>query len=133
MAMIYCPECGHEISTAAVACPNCGRPLSSRPVHGAPPVVAEVERKDRVPNWIFIPLGVIGALLLVVFFAVMSRDSGDDNSNVAVNVSARRQPVSGVNPSDVATNTTTAPPTTVPGSQTDVSLGTPTKGSVVID
>lgn len=139
MALIYCPECGHEISTAAVACPNCGRPLSAtRPVHEAPPVVAHVERKDRVPNWMFIPLGIIGALLLIVFFVVMSRNSGDDNSNVGVNVSTRRQPASDVNRSDVPATSTTgtttsAPATTVPGSQADVNLGTPTKGSVVIN
>ena len=27
MALIRCPECGHEISDAAAACPNCGFPL----------------------------------------------------------------------------------------------------------
>ena len=133
MALIYCPECGHEISTAAVACPNCGRPLSAHRVPAAPPVVAQVEPKDGVPRWIFIPLGVIGALLLIIFFGVMSRNSGDDNSNVAVNVSTCRQQASGVNGNDVPTSTTTAPSTTVPGSQTDVTMGAPTKGSVVID
>lgn len=137
MSMIYCPECGHEISTAAVACPNCGRPLSARPIHEAPPVVAHVERKDGVPNWIFIPLGIIGAVLLIVFFVVMSRNSGDTNSNVAVNVAARRQPVSNVNPNDIpTTNGSTmgnAPPVTVPGAQTDINQPAPTKGSVMID
>ncbi len=28
MAMIKCPECGHEISDSAVTCPNCGFPLN---------------------------------------------------------------------------------------------------------
>ena len=138
MALIYCPECGHEISSAAVACANCGRPLSARPIHEVPPVVAHVESRDRVPNWIFIPLGIIGALLLLVFFGVMYRNGGDDNSNIAVNLSTRRQPVTDVNnrsdvPSSSTTTTTTAPATTVPGSQTDVNPGTPTKGSVLID
>ncbi|HKP71018.1 MAG TPA: zinc-ribbon domain-containing protein [Pyrinomonadaceae bacterium] len=135
MALIYCPECGHEISTAAVACPNCGRPLSAtRPIHEAPPVVAHVERKDGVPNWIFIPLGLIGAVLVVAFFVFMSRNNADDNSNIAVNVSARRQQqVSEPNRSDVPTNTVTAPALNVPGSQAEVSTAPPTKGSVVID
>ena len=134
MALIYCPECGHEISTAAVACPNCGRPLSaSRPVHEATPVVAHVERKDRVPNWIFIPLGVIGAVLLLVFFVFMSRNSPDDNSNLAVNVSTRRQPVSDAKTSDVPTTTVPAPAINVPGSQAEINSVTPTKGSVVIN
>jgi hypothetical protein len=141
MSLIYCPECGHEISSAAVACPNCGRPLSARPVVERTAVVAPVERKDGVPNWIFIPLGLIGALLLIVFFVVMSRNSEDANTNLNVNVSARRAPVNSTD----TTRTTEIPSSavnvspvnqgqtvTVPGSQTDVSLP-PTKGSVIID
>lgn len=27
MAMIKCPECGHEISDKADKCPNCGNPI----------------------------------------------------------------------------------------------------------
>lgn len=27
MALIACPECGREVSTAAASCPNCGTPL----------------------------------------------------------------------------------------------------------
>ena len=30
MALIKCPECGKEVSTAAEACPHCGYPLKSR-------------------------------------------------------------------------------------------------------
>lgn len=26
MALIKCPECGHEISDQALSCPNCGAP-----------------------------------------------------------------------------------------------------------
>ena len=28
MAIIKCPECGHDVSTMATACPNCGYPIS---------------------------------------------------------------------------------------------------------
>lgn len=28
MALINCPECGHEVSSKASACPNCGCPMS---------------------------------------------------------------------------------------------------------
>ena len=35
MSLVYCPECGNEVSGSSVACPNCGRPLSAG-------VVAEV-------------------------------------------------------------------------------------------
>lgn len=27
MAMVKCPECGHDISDSAVKCPNCGKQL----------------------------------------------------------------------------------------------------------
>ena len=139
MSLIYCPECGHEISAAAVACPNCGRPLSARPVVAATPVVASVRRSEGVPTWIFIPLGIIGVLLVVVFFVMMSRNSEDANSNLSVNVSTKRP--AGVNTDrtttgDIPPSTITVPPATdtqtvnVPGSQTTVQE---TKGSVVID
>ncbi|PYS98518.1 MAG: hypothetical protein DMF63_15945 [Acidobacteria bacterium] len=144
MSMIYCPECGHEISTAAVACPNCGRPLSApapAPAVARVPVVAEPIHRDGVPTWIFIPLGIIGVILVVAFFIFMSRNSDDANSNLSVNVNTRR-PAS-TNPERVSTTeippnstvTTAPPPSTsvaVPGSQTDVSAP-PSKGSVVID
>jgi hypothetical protein len=140
MSLIYCPECGHEISAAAVACPNCGRPLSARPVVAATPVVAPVRRSDGVPSWIFIPLGIIGVLLVVIFFVVMSRNSEDANSNLSVNVSTKRPAGSNVErttTTDVPSSTVTVPPTdsqsvTVPGSQTSVTMP-PTKGSVTIE
>ena len=28
MALIKCPECGHDVSDKAKACPNCGFPMS---------------------------------------------------------------------------------------------------------
>ena len=142
MSMIYCPECGHEISSAAVACPSCGRPLSAgRPVVERAPIVAEPVRKDGVPTWVFIPLGIIGIILVALFFVVMSRNSEDANSNLSVNVNARRpastsnERVSTEIPS--SSTVTNVPPSnvqsvTVPGAQTDVSAA-PSKGSVVID
>ena len=146
MSLIYCPECGHEVSAAAVACPNCGRPLSARPVIEPTPVVARVERKNGVPNWIFIPLGIIGAVLVIVFFVVMSRNSEDANSNLSVNVNARRPATAAtdrVSTAEVPGSTITVPPATetqtvtVPGSQTSVPSSVPSavasKGSVVID
>ena len=30
MALKPCPDCGHQVSDAAMACPACGRPLRSR-------------------------------------------------------------------------------------------------------
>ncbi len=139
MSLVHCPECGHEISAAAIACPNCGRPLSAKPpIIERTPIVASVRRSEGTPNWIFIPLGIIGVLLVIVFFVVMSRNSEDANSNLAVNVSTRR-PATTVerSSSDIPSSSTDSMPppietqtVTVPGSQTDVSVS---KGSVTID
>ena len=30
MALVTCPDCGHQVSTAAVACPQCNRPIAAR-------------------------------------------------------------------------------------------------------
>src|SRR5881396_3698263 len=37
MALTKCPECGHEVSTAAAACPNCGAPVKAASVPTVPP------------------------------------------------------------------------------------------------
>ena len=36
MAMIYCPECGAQISDAAYSCPNCGKPIRKAPLQTSP-------------------------------------------------------------------------------------------------
>jgi hypothetical protein len=37
MPLTNCPDCGHSISTAAVACPQCGYPMqAANPVSGGP-------------------------------------------------------------------------------------------------
>jgi hypothetical protein len=36
MTLIECSECGHEVSSAAVACPNCGNPISQPSVTAQP-------------------------------------------------------------------------------------------------
>lgn len=45
MALIQCPECQREISSAAAACPGCGHPIrmissQQRPMSSGPPVAA---------------------------------------------------------------------------------------------
>ena len=30
MALIKCPECGHEVSSEAKNCPNCGYPIAEK-------------------------------------------------------------------------------------------------------
>ena len=41
MALIDCPECGHKVSTVAVACPECGYPVKGRPVTSVPAPAAQ--------------------------------------------------------------------------------------------
>ncbi len=41
MALIDCPECGHKVSTVAVACPECGYPVKSQPATSSPAAPAE--------------------------------------------------------------------------------------------
>ena len=92
MSLITCPECAHEVSTAANACPNCGytfvKPVVQRNV-----VVAEATReRSDFPKWIFIPLGILGVVLLFILLAYM-RNNNDENAsqrNIGVNVSAPR-------------------------------------------
>lgn len=148
MSLIYCPECGHEISQAAIACPSCGRP-TNRP---APPtierpVIVARQRDSGFPPWAFVPLGILGLGLVLLLFYVMSRSDETANSNVNLNVSTARSSNRSREPeqrSDSQTTsvpssgtTVTVPPAdsqtvTVPGSQTSIPADA-SKGKVVID
>ena len=144
MPLIYCPECGHEISNAAVACPNCGRPINANPVVERKVVVAhDRPRQDGIPTWAIATIAILGVLVLFVLFAMWGRTPDDAaNERVKVNVqqpsSVNRQTLDG--PSSVTTVPSTSSgsisvpssQTTVPGSQMSVSES-PTKGTVVID
>jgi type II secretory pathway pseudopilin PulG/DNA-directed RNA polymerase subunit RPC12/RpoP len=93
MSLITCPECAHEVSTTANACPNCGHTFI-KPVVQRNVVVSEVPReREDFPKWIFIPLGILGVVLLFILLAYM-RNSEDDNAtqrNIGVNVATQRQ------------------------------------------
>jgi hypothetical protein len=148
MALIYCPECGHEISNSAVACPNCGRPLQAGPVAEERIVVNKVHRdRSGFPPWAFVPLGLLGAALLFFLFMLVGRNNDEAaNSSINVNVATRRssaanrdtatsiepQPISpgpqAIEPPPV----TETQSVTVPGSQTSVTAP-PDRGTVRID
>jgi hypothetical protein len=125
MSLVYCPECGHEISQNAVACPNCGLPIQdpavvveSNPVVPPPAVIRT--RKEGIPPWAIALMGVLGVLLLVVLFFLIRGNSNDSNVNLAMNANARRQ--AELNRSVATTNVpaTETQTTTVPGSQTSI-------------
>lgn len=90
MAIIHCPECGKEVSNTAVACPNCGHPLAPPAVERktivreAPPVV----EKEGFPNWIFIPLAVLG--IVVIFLLIVLFQNKDETDRTNVNISTDR-------------------------------------------
>lgn len=67
MALLYCPECGHQVSSQAAACPSCGHPLAPRraqplpaaqpPVRPAPPPVPSQFQPPAEPD----PLEMLAA------------------------------------------------------------------------
>lgn len=89
MALTICPECAHEVSSTATACPNCGHPFV-RPVVQPKIIVRELPpEKDGFPTWAFIPLGLLGLVLVFVVFAFMR--SGDDEGRGNVNIRVASQ------------------------------------------
>ncbi len=157
MSLITCPECAHEVSAVAAACPNCGHPFAP-PVVQRKVVVTETPERDDFPKWIFIPLGLLGVVLLFVLIAFMrNNDETADGRNINVSVNTQR-PAGGNLTADRTTTTvapesatvvvppsstmsvppmsgTTAPPTSsqnvpsVPGSTITV----PDKGTVTLE
>lgn len=138
MALIHCPECGHENSQAAIACPNCGRPINGtvstgRPIH----VTSSSVDGDGFPVWAAVPLVLaVIALIFLLFYALRYNDETAD-TNLNVNVTTRRtasaddrrstsDTVRDGDTSSDPSRTGTAPPSDlrvvgVPGSQTTVS------------
>jgi len=92
MSLINCPECGNECSSTAPLCPKCGYAFAV-PVAEPQVFVEEVPREKPFPSWIFIPLAILGAALLVFLFVIMSRDDESAQRNINVNLAAAgRQP-----------------------------------------
>ncbi len=114
MSLIICPECAHEVSSSAAACTNCGHPFV-KPVVQRNVVFSEVApRKDDFPKWIFIPLGILGVLLLFILLAYMRNDD-EDGRNINVRVGSQ-QPANSL---DTRVRTDTEPnQIVVPPSQT---------------
>lgn len=88
MSLIHCPECGHEISTAAVACPSCGRPIT-KPREGITPVVVEPKPDtSSIPPWVIAPVILLGVVVLFGLIYLFTSGS-ESNSDLSVNVNAR--------------------------------------------
>lgn len=114
MSLVICPDCGNEISTAAVACPKCGRPMSP-PAFEERTVIREVApvvvERDSFPKWIFIPLGLLGIVLIFLLIMLFTQEK-EEQTNVSVNLSNKRLANSNVNSSaKTETNQVVIPPT----------------------
>ena len=68
MALIKCPDCGRDVSTAATACPQCGRPMAAVAAPAAQPVPAGPEQKlwHGTPSWLLLFGRILRAFLIVV-------------------------------------------------------------------
>ena len=102
MSLTICPECAKEVSAVAAACPNCGHPFVRPTVQPRIIVNEFVEEESGFPKWAFIPLGLLGLVLLFVLFAFLRKGDDEDQRNINVRV-ASQQPAS-----NISRETTTA-------------------------
>lgn len=148
MSLIYCPECGHEVSPIATACPNCGHPFKPTPsVHATPVprvVVTDIPpEKEGFPTWAFVPIGVLAVVALFALFYAFSRNNDNANERLNVNLTAKRTPEGPRETARTESQTVTVPPSStttttesqtvqVPGSQATVTAP-PDKGVAIVD
>jgi zinc-ribbon domain len=134
MALIYCPECGHEISSAAVACPQCGRPVNATPPAASRVIVTDPVERDGVPPWAIAAMALAGVFVVFGLIWLLS-NRNDDSANLSVNVNAQRR--AAANSRDVAYDepsrtvdvpSSTVGSTTVPSTSSGSSY--PSEGSV---
>ncbi|MEO5859408.1 MAG: zinc ribbon domain-containing protein [Pyrinomonadaceae bacterium] len=148
MSLIYCPECGHEISTAAVACPSCGRPVTAPPSQIPRVVVERQPKTDSIPPWVIAPVVLLGVLVLFGLIYLVTSSNSDSNSNLSVNVNSRQpetarasekistapSDVSSIPPSTIPVTNTPGVSYPVPAQNVPGSAGSvPTSGTVLID
>ncbi len=65
MAVISCPDCGHDVSTSAPACPHCGRPSPAgmTPIAAVPgPPLQEQTLWQGTPSWMLL----VGKIVVIV-------------------------------------------------------------------
>jgi hypothetical protein len=61
MALINCPECGHEVSDKAFTCPNCGNPLRKQ----SPVNIEQTKKKWKIFKIAAFLLFILGAFLII--------------------------------------------------------------------
>lgn len=71
MAMIACPECSKEVSSAAVACPSCAYPVSSSPVARKYAQPAPKPESAGMGTFAKILLWIVGLFVAFIAFGAM--------------------------------------------------------------
>lgn len=136
MSLTICPDCGHEVSTAAKACPNCGKPFLAPQVQ-----IIDRNSKDDFPKWLIVPIFAVAALLIFFIFLYSSQNNEGSNANISVRSSGTptrktisetegKQPVKEISvtssenpPSIPATKEIVVPETTTPLPKTEPDKG----------
>ena len=82
MALIYCPECGKQVSDSAASCPNCGFGIASmRETNavGTPlTTIQQTSKKLKVHYLISVSLIIIG--LMWIFISASAEGSGQQQN-----------------------------------------------------
>src|SRR5437867_1919166 len=67
MALVKCPDCGRDVSTAAAACPQCGRPMAAvAPPQPQAPSGKEETLWHGTPSWLLLLGKIIRAILVAI-------------------------------------------------------------------
>jgi uncharacterized membrane protein YvbJ len=69
MALIACPECGRQVSSAAPACPQCGYPVAGKAGRVIDSNVAN-KAVGAIGGWLIVPW--IARLVAVVVFGIVA-------------------------------------------------------------
>lgn len=116
MALIECPECGHDVSDKAVSCPRCGYPMQlasepqsniDREAAAEQPAIEESrtfegdEPEPYETKWNWKMLAAMAALLLGLIVAIIVNVNGLKRQPTANNVTTA--PVLTIEPTDAPT------------------------------
>lgn len=134
MSLLICPECSHEVSSAASACPGCGFQMRP-PVIEKRVLVTQPPSDSSMPPWAIAALAFTVIGVVIVGFLLFRSSSDQANTNVNVNLAQRRatasEPDRDVRPTTVPSTSTDTPVTSSIPSQTTTVQGTDTTVSNV--
>lgn len=76
MALIECPDCGHDVSDSAACCPNCGFPIQKQKENFDSDTLSN--KKSRFPAWIIATVLLL-VILIGCFFVFRSPDASEND------------------------------------------------------